>query len=67
LACDGTRQVGEGTARRRRQQVPRRRQLDATRPAFEELFAQRLFEAGNPVTDSRGRDVKDLACRLERA
>ncbi len=47
--------------------MPGRRQLDPTRPAFEELFAECLFEAGNAVTDGRGRNVKHLACRLERA
>lgn len=64
---DGTRQIGEGTARRRREQAARRRQFDAARLTFEEPFAQRPFQAGDAMADGRGRDMQRLARRLERA
>jgi hypothetical protein len=61
-----TGQIAEGAAGCGRELPAGRRQHHAARPALEQSFAQRLFQAGDAVADGRGRDVQRLGRRLER-
>lgn len=61
------REIAEGAPGGRRQQPAGRRQGDAARLALEQLFAEGALEAGDAVTDRRGRDVELFGGGLERA
>ena len=67
LSRQGPCKVAEGAPGGRGEQPAGSRQRDTARLAVEQLFAQGALEAGDAVTDRRGRDVELFGRRLERA